>query len=77
MRSVIEPGFWLDRMRILPDDIIVDQMFDYCFPILDKIGFKLDTLEDAIFEGESRELVRRLRAAGLRLSPAERRRRTA
>ncbi|MFM8828054.1 MAG: CorA family divalent cation transporter, partial [Actinomycetota bacterium] len=22
---------------------IVDQMFDYCFPILDKIGFKLDT----------------------------------
>lgn len=37
---------------------IVDQMFDYCFPILDKIGFKLDTLEDAIFEGESRELVR-------------------
>ncbi len=37
---------------------LVDQMFDYCFPILDKIGFKLDTLEDAIFEGESRELVR-------------------
>jgi len=37
---------------------IVDQMFDYCFPILDKIGFKLDTLEDAIFEGHSRALVR-------------------
>ena len=37
---------------------IVDQMFDYCFPILDKIGFKLDALEDAIFEGQSRELVR-------------------
>jgi len=37
---------------------IVDQMFDYCFPILDKIGFKLDTLEDAIFEGQSNELVR-------------------
>lgn len=37
---------------------IVDQMFDYCFPILDKIGFKLDTLEDAIFEGQSRALVR-------------------
>ncbi|MSO45068.1 MAG: magnesium transporter CorA [Thermoleophilia bacterium] len=37
---------------------IVDQMFDYCFPILDKIGFKLDTLEDAIFEGQSKELVR-------------------
>ncbi|MEW6581271.1 MAG: magnesium transporter CorA family protein [Actinomycetota bacterium] len=30
---------------------IVDTMFDYCFPILDKIGFKLDALEDAIFEG--------------------------
>jgi magnesium transporter len=37
---------------------IVDQMFDYCFPILDKIGFKLDSLEDAIFEGQSDELVR-------------------
>lgn len=37
---------------------IVDQMFDYCFPILDKIGFKLDTLEDAIFEGQSDEIVR-------------------
>ncbi|MBM3665668.1 MAG: magnesium transporter CorA family protein, partial [Actinobacteria bacterium] len=37
---------------------IVDQMFDYCFPILDKIGFKLDTLEDSIFEGQSHELVR-------------------
>jgi magnesium transporter len=37
---------------------IVDQMFDYCFPILDKIGFKLDSLEDAIFEGQSKELVR-------------------
>ena len=35
-----------------------DQMFDYCFPILDKIGFKLDSLEDAIFEGQSKELVR-------------------
>jgi magnesium transporter len=37
---------------------IIDQMFDYCFPILDKIGFKLDSLEDAIFEGQSKELVR-------------------
>jgi len=35
-----------------------DARFDYCFPILDKIGFKLDALEDAIFEGQSRELVR-------------------
>lgn len=37
---------------------IVDAMFDYCFPILDKIGFKLDTLEDQIFEGGGEEIVR-------------------
>jgi magnesium transporter len=37
---------------------IVDTMFDYCFPILDKIGFKLDALEDAVFEGQSHEVVR-------------------
>ena len=37
---------------------IVDQMFDYCFPILDKIGFKLDTIEDAIFEGHGDSVVR-------------------
>jgi magnesium transporter len=39
---------------------IVDAMYDYCFPILDKVGFKLDTLEDAIFEGggRSEDLVR-------------------
>jgi magnesium transporter len=39
---------------------IVDTMYDYCFPILDKIGFKLDSLEDAMFEGRSREVVRDL-----------------
>ena len=35
-------------------------MYDYCFPILDKVGFKLDILEDAIFEGggRSEDLVR-------------------
>jgi magnesium transporter len=37
---------------------IVDTMYDYCFPILDKIGFKLDSIEDALFEGESEDLVR-------------------
>jgi magnesium transporter len=37
---------------------IVDTAFDYCFPILDKIGHKLDALEDAIFEGRSDEVVR-------------------
>lgn len=33
MRSVIEPGFWLDRMRILPDDFIVDQLFDDAYQV--------------------------------------------
>ena len=34
-------------------------MFDYCFPILDKIGFKLDRLGEAIFtERRSEEVVR-------------------
>jgi magnesium transporter len=37
---------------------IVDTMYDYCFPILDKIGFKLDSIEDELFEGESQDLVR-------------------
>ena len=37
---------------------IVDRMFDYCFPILNKIGHKLDVLEDVIFEGRSDEAVR-------------------
>jgi magnesium transporter len=38
---------------------ILSELFDYCFPILDKIGFKLDRLEDAIFrERRSEELVR-------------------
>ena len=37
---------------------IVDTMYDYCFPILDKIGFKLDAIEDELFEGKSDELVR-------------------
>src|SRR5579884_1812334 len=37
---------------------ILDDLFDYCFPILDKIGFKLDALEDDVFEGRSEEVVR-------------------
>ena len=27
---------------------VLDDLFDYCFPILDKIGFKLDSIEDDI-----------------------------
>jgi magnesium transporter len=37
---------------------IVDDAFDYCFPMLRKIGNKLDAVEDEIFEGRSREVVR-------------------
>src|SRR4051795_650514 len=37
---------------------IVDDSFDYCFPMLRKIGNKLDALEDEIFSGHSEEVVR-------------------
>ena len=33
---------------------IIDDSFDYCFPMLRKIGNKLDALEDEIFEGRPR-----------------------
>ena len=42
--------------RLLYD--VLDDLFDYCFPILDKIGFKLDSIEDDVFEGRSEEVVR-------------------
>jgi magnesium transporter len=37
---------------------VLDDLFDYCFPILDKIGHKLGALEDDVFEGRSEEVVR-------------------
>jgi magnesium transporter len=37
---------------------VLDDLFDYCFPILDKIGWKLDAIEDDLFEGRSDEIVR-------------------
>jgi magnesium transporter len=37
---------------------IVDDSFDYCFPMLRKIGNKLDALEEEIFERRSEEIVR-------------------
>jgi magnesium transporter len=37
---------------------VLDDLFDYCFPILDKIAHKLDAVEDDIFEGRSYEAVR-------------------
>ena len=39
---------------------MLDDLFDYCFPILDKIGYKLDRIEDEMFEGRSEEIVRDL-----------------
>jgi magnesium transporter len=37
---------------------IVDDSFDYCFPMLRKIGNKLDAIEEEIFSGRSEEIVR-------------------
>ena len=37
---------------------VLDDLFDYCFPILDKIAHKLDGIEDEMFEGKSQEVVR-------------------
>src|SRR6187551_1602997 len=37
---------------------LVDDSFDYCFPMLRKIGNKLDALEDDIFEERAEEVVR-------------------
>jgi len=45
------PGYLLYR--------IVDDCFDYCFPMLRKIGNKLDAIENDIFvEGNSQDVVR-------------------
>jgi magnesium transporter len=37
---------------------VVDSSFDYCFPMLRKIGNKLDRIEGEIFEGRAEEVVR-------------------
>ena len=37
---------------------MLDDLFDYCFPILDKIGHKLDSVEDDMFEGRAEDVVR-------------------
>jgi magnesium transporter len=38
---------------------VLDDLFDYCFPILDKIGHKLGAIEDDVFEeNASQEVVR-------------------
>src|SRR5213082_3572414 len=37
---------------------VLDDLFDYCFPILDKIAHKLDSIEDEMFEGHAEDVVR-------------------
>ena len=37
---------------------VLDDLYDYCFPILDKIAYKLDAIEDDIDGGRSEEIVR-------------------
>jgi magnesium transporter len=37
---------------------VLDDLYDYCFPILDKIAHKLDSIEDDIDEGHFEEIVR-------------------
>jgi magnesium transporter len=37
---------------------VLDDLFDYCFPILDKIGHKLTSLERDVFDGAAEEVVR-------------------
>src|SRR5207248_11623420 len=37
---------------------VLDDLFDYCFPILDKIAHKLDSIEDDMFEGHAEVVVR-------------------
>jgi magnesium transporter len=44
------PGYLLYR--------IVDDSFDYCFPMLRKIETKLDAIEEQIFSGRAEEVVR-------------------
>ena len=39
---------------------VLDDLFDYCFPILDKIGHKLDSVEDDMFEERAEDVVRDL-----------------
>ena len=39
---------------------MLDDLFDYCFPILDKIGHKLDSVEDDMFERRAEDVVRDL-----------------
>jgi len=37
---------------------VLDDLYDYCFPILDKIGYKLEQVDEELEDGDSKELVR-------------------
>ncbi len=37
---------------------VLDDLYDYCFPILDKIGYKLEQIDEELDEGDSKGLVR-------------------
>jgi magnesium transporter len=37
---------------------VLDDLFDYCFPILDKVGHKLDAIEDQLEARRSEDIVR-------------------
>ena len=57
---------------------VLDDLFDYCFPILDKIGHKLDVIEDDIDEARFAEIVRHLQGeAGDHQLPQDRQAATA
>ena len=36
---------------------VLDDLYDYCFPILDKIGYKLEQVDEELEDGDSKELV--------------------
>src|SRR5215204_1230594 len=46
--------------RLEEAEQVLDDLFDYCFPILDKIGHKLDSVEDDMFERRAEDVVRDL-----------------
>ena len=51
---------------------VLDDLFDYCFPILDKIGHKLDSIEDDMSEGSPRTSSATSRTSSRRSSPTAR-----
>jgi len=39
---------------------LIERLFDSCFPRLDRIAEKIDSIEDRIFEGEEKEMVKEI-----------------